>query len=207
MQRRKKQNYTHTAQFINILRNNDYPTSITWHLNNKKSWKLHRPFNTCVLKLPHFREIMTKEIHRAFYKERLDIQLAHSRPLLCQYLTKKNHNTITTCTVANCPIRDPNICQKTYTIYHLICLKCHNFYIGSSIRLLHIRIKEHLNTRTSSVHKHLIKCNSNDDYFSIKIEAIVRNVGHLRIKEALLIVKLHPPINSRLELNTEYIVN
>ena len=33
--------------------------------------------------------------------------------------------------------------------------------------------------------------------FSIRIEAIVRNVGNLRIKEALLIAKLHPHINSR----------
>ena len=41
----------------------------------------------------------------------------------------------------------------------------------------------------------------------MKIEAIVRNVSNLRIKEALLIAKLHPQINSRLELNTEYIVN
>ena len=123
---KEKEKMTHTADFINTLRNNDYPTSITWHLN-KKSWKLHTPANTCFLKLPHFSEIITKEIRRAIYKEELDIQLAHSRPSLCQYLTKKNNNTITTCTQANCPIRDPNICQKAYTIYCLICLKCHNF--------------------------------------------------------------------------------
>ena len=36
---------------------------------------------------------------------------------------------------------------------------------------------------------------------------VLRNVGNLRIKEALLIAKLHPQINSRLELNTEYIIN
>ena len=72
---------------------------------------------------------------------------------------------------------------------------------------LHIRIKEQLNTRTSSFYKHLIKCKNNDNNFSIEIEAIVRNVGNLRIKEVLLIAKLHPQINSRLELNTEYIVN
>ena len=41
---------------------------------------------------------------------------------------------------------------KNYTIYRLICLKCHNFYIGSTIRPIHIRIKEHLNTRASSFH-------------------------------------------------------
>ena len=39
------------------------------------------------------------------------------------------------------------------------------------------------------------------------MEAIVHNVGNLRIKEALLIAKLQPQINSRLELNTEYIIN
>ena len=39
------------------------------------------------------------------------------------------------------------------------------------------------------------------------MEAIVRNDGNLRIKEALLIAKLHPQINSWLELNTEYIIN
>ena len=63
---------------------------------------------------------------------------------------------------------------KTYTIYRLICLKRHDLYIGSTIRLLYIRINEHLNTRASSFHKHLIKCKNNNN-FPLKIEAIVRN--------------------------------
>ena len=136
---------------------------------------------------------------RAIYNEELDIQLVHSGP--SQYLTKKNHNTIATCTLANCPIRDQNICQKSYTIYRSMCLRCRYFYVGSTIRPLHIRIKEHLNTRASSFHKHLIKCKNNDNNFSIKTE-----VGNLRIKEAFLIAKLNPQINSRLELNTEDII-
>ena len=106
----------------------------------------------------------------------LDIQLAQSRPSLHQYLMRKNDNTFTTCTLANYPIQDPNICQKTYTIYYLICLKCHNFYIGSTIRPLHIRIKEYLNTHASSFHKHLIKWKNNN--FSIKIETVSK-VGDL----------------------------
>ena len=48
---------------------------------------------------------------------------------------------------------------------------------------------------------------NNDDNFSIKIESIVRNVGNIKIKEALLIDKLHPQINKRSELNTEYTIN
>ena len=39
------------------------------------------------------------------------------------------------------------------------------------------------------------------------MEAIVLNVGDLKIKEALLIAKLYTQINSRLESNTEYIIN
>ena len=49
---KEKDKITHTAHFINTPRNNDYPTSITRLLNNKKSLKLHRPSNTCFLKLP-----------------------------------------------------------------------------------------------------------------------------------------------------------
>ena len=77
----EKDKIVHTAHFINILKNNDYPTSMT-HLNNKKSRKRHTPSNTCFLKLPHFSEIITKETHRAIFKEGLDIQLTHSRPSL-----------------------------------------------------------------------------------------------------------------------------
>ena len=78
----EKDKFTHTAHFINTLRNNDNPTLIT-HLNNNKSRKLHTPSNTCFLKLPHFSEIITKETCLAIYKERLYIQQAHSIPSQC----------------------------------------------------------------------------------------------------------------------------
>ena len=48
---------------------------------------------------------------------------------------------------------------------------------------------------------------NNDNNFSIKTEALVHNFGNLRIKEALLIAKLHLQINNSLELNTKYIIN
>ena len=60
-----------------------------------------------------------------------------------------------------------------------------SFYIESTIRPPHIRVKEHLNARESSFHKHLIKCKNNDNNFSIKIEAIVHNVGNHRINWAI----------------------
>ena len=177
----EKDKITHTIHFINTLKNNNYPILFTWHLNYNKSRKLQTPSNTCFLKLPHFSEIITKEIRSAIYTKGLDVQLAHYPPSLREYLTKKNNHTVTTFTLVHCSIRYPNICHKTYTIYRLICLKDHNFYIGSTIKPENI-IKEQLNIRASSFQKHFIKCKNNDTDFSIKIEAIVRNVGNLRIK-------------------------
>ena len=96
------------------------------------------------------------------FKFLVDFVNTVSVPSLRQYQTKKNNNTVITCTLANCPIRDSNICQKTCIIYCLICLKCHKFYIGSAIRQLHIRIKEHPNTCAYLFHKKSIKCKNND---------------------------------------------
>ena len=39
------------------------------------------------------------------------------------------------------------------------------------------------------------------------MEAIIRNAGNLRLKEALLIAKLELQINNSLELNAEYFIN
>ena len=48
--------------------------------------------------------------------------------------------------------------SKLKTIYRLIWLKCHNFYIGSTIRPLYTKIKEHLKTY---MHSHSINIQLN----------------------------------------------
>ena len=80
--REGKVKITHTTHFINILTNIDYPSSITQHLNNKKSWKLHTRSYTYFLNLLYFSEIISKEIRWAINKGGLDIQLAYSGPSL-----------------------------------------------------------------------------------------------------------------------------
>ena len=63
--------------------------------------------------------------------------------------------------------------QKNLHYLSFNLLKMPSFFIGSTIRPLHIRIKEYLNTCASSSHKLFIKCKNDDDNFSIKIEAMV----------------------------------
>ena len=65
-------------------------------------------------------------------------------------------------------------------------LKMPEFYIGSTIRPLHIGIKEHLHTPEPSLQKRFITCKNDDNKFSIKIETIVRIVGNLRFKDIFI---------------------
>ena len=58
---------TRNVYLINTLKNINFTTSISRHLNNNKSLKLHTHSNTSFLKLPHFYEIITKEIRKAIY--------------------------------------------------------------------------------------------------------------------------------------------
>ena len=76
-----------------------------------------------------------------------------------------------------------------------------NFYIGSTIRALHHRIKEHLTISSSSVFKHLQLCKNNTNSISIEIIGSDPDDANLRLREAMLIKKWHPSLNSREELN------
>lgn len=63
------------------------------------------------------------------------------------------------------------------TIYQLTCKACGKFYIGSTTRFLHDRVKEHLTNDNSSVKKHLITCQHNTQNIEAKI------IGSLRIDD------------------------
>ena len=90
---------------------------------------------------------------------------------------------------------------RMWYIRSLVTIKCHLFYIGSTIRNLHDRIREHLTKPTSSAFNHLAACNNSTDN-PINV-LIVRDADpmNLRLKEAFHISKLKPQINSREECN------
>uniref|UniRef100_A0A0L8GYC4 GIY-YIG domain-containing protein n=1 Tax=Octopus bimaculoides TaxID=37653 RepID=A0A0L8GYC4_OCTBM len=199
---------THTTCFLDILKTNRYPRSIVNQLKypRRPTHRTHRkPSNTCFLKIPHFSKRITRSIRRAIRREGLDIQLAHSGPSLRGHLAKKQAKDSSQCTLANCPIRDTDLCQRV-NVYRIQCNKCNKFYVGSTTRPLHVHIKEHLNTRASSIGKHLDRCQNTDKSITVTIEANERNLGNLRIKEAILIHRLGPQINNGLEVRREAIL-
>ena len=80
-------------------------------------------------------------------------------------------------------------------VYEIECIKCQSKYIGSTIRFLHERAKEHINNAKSSVSRHLEMCNNKT--INIKIIIKEQDPVNLRLLEAQYIKTRRPSINSR----------
>ena len=80
--------------------------------------------------------------------------------------------------------------------YKITCNKCQEFYIGSTIRPFHDRLKEHQTKEESSVRIHQQQCQAD---FKYEIIARENDAIKLRFKEAMLITKQKATINSRAE--------
>ena len=89
-----------------------------------------------------------------------------------------------------------NLCRKKNCVYSAICEACQAEYIGSTKRTLHQRIKEHLNSPTSSVYRHRSVCKAD---FTISVVATDSTTNRLRIKEAITIRERKPSINTKSE--------
>ena len=87
-------------------------------------------------------------------------------------------------------------------LYQLTCSRCNQQYIGSTTRLIHDRVGEHINKENSSVkkEKHTYSC-QNEDYKGIEVKIIMseNDPANLRLYEAFYIRKFKPILNSREE--------
>ena len=102
------------------------------------------------------------------------------------------------CTAKDCSIASSNLCYTKKCVYQLQCTKCFEFYIGSTLRCLHDRIKEHLHQDRSSVFQHKRSCGA---AFEVNVIARARDNTSLRFKEALLIRDNKPAINAKREID------
>jgi hypothetical protein len=105
------------------------------------------------------------------------------------------------CVLKNCVINNIEKCYKSMIVYSLYCNHCGNTYIGSTIRALHIRIREHIIfQKTSSVYQHVRSCHAD---ISIEVDVLAQAdcEKQLRSIEAGFIKKLKPEINNKEENN------
>ena len=100
--------------------------------------------------------------------------------------------------LSKCVPIQSDICFIRGVVYKVTCLVCDATYIGSTIRRVHDRIREHMKSSSSSVYKHL-KNNCQNSTISVSILDKERDPVNLRLLEALHIKRNKPQINSREE--------
>ena len=141
-------------------------------------------------------QTITKQI---FTNEKMNVRLVRKGNTIRQYLNRSTEQV--TCQLHNCPIQHSGICLRKNVIYEIQCNICKNIYVGSTIRFLHTRVKEHLTNKSSSMYKHLQSCDvSNTTNVSVKILASDEDNCNIRLREAMYIKKLKASINSKEEL-------
>ena len=181
-------------RFRAVLRVNDYPASfINRETTFTPSRRPRSPTTYFYLRLPFISDSVNSRIARIFKRNNLRVRLFHRSSHLRSSLKRRE---VKPCTLSNCQMTSSGLCNATYCVYELQCLKCSALYIGSTIRPLHIRIREHYGTPRSSVFSHKLQCGA---LFNIRVLAREHDCTSLRIREALLIKRLQPSINSRQE--------
>ena len=80
-------------------------------------------------------------IQRVFKQEQLNIGLAQKSNTSRNALKHRNELNLI-CHLTDCPINNTDICFPKNAVYKVPGLHCQNFYIGSTIRPLHLRITE-----------------------------------------------------------------
>ena len=153
------------------------------------------------LRVPYVSDAIDRKLTRVFKNEVFPVRIVHKSTSLRQVLCKKEDKQ-PNCSRLNCKTSLQKICFRKNVVYKIICNRCRNRYIGSTIRHLHDRIKEHMTQSASSVFSHLRACQQdNIDIFNVTVEIITteNDPVNLRLKEAMHIRKEKPQINTREE--------
>ena len=162
----------------------------------KKTKRKHTKEDIMYFKFEYISDKINTQIKHISKKEGFNIRLAQRSKTLRNVLKKHRPVRQGNCNMKNRNLNDEMKCLKKNVIYQMKCTKCNNTYIGSTIRPLHQRIREHLQTTTSSVYKHKIMCKGQ---FSTNILATAKDTADLRLKEAIYIKKNNPSINNKQE--------
>ena len=151
------------------------------------------PKQHCYFEFPYVNEAVHQAVKRVFRTAQLPVRIYCRNSNLRSLLRRKNNNV--QCSMPGCSVQSA-LCEKKNCVYSMRCAACQSEYIGSTKRVLHKRIKEHLNSPGSSVYRHRAMCKSD---FEISIVTTDSITNRLRIKEAITIRERNPTINSKSE--------
>ena len=187
--------------FEDVLRTNGYPDDFisgTKHLPSKQERKRHSLSGSHHLyfRFPYISDTIDRQVRNIFRKEKMEVRLTRRSKTLRGFLNTRER-TNKPCCLSGCPVQDKTLCFRRLVVYRLTCTLCGQFYIGSTIRDLHQRCKEHATDQRSSMFQHLRSCGS----YTFLTSVIGRDIDevNLRLRESALILKMKPQINSKAE--------
>ena len=190
----------HTDEFQKTILMNGYPPNFLQRrqenkTKNRGATNITKPrdIDYTDFEMPYINDRVDKEVRKIFREVGLPVRL------YCRSYSLRNALRPTTkakqCKIKDCKLKN-TLCQAKNCVYQIKCTKCHQIYIGSTIRPFHHRFKEHLTDEKSSVHAHQQACHAS---FETKILARSNDPVKLRFKEAMLILQHGATINSRAE--------
>ena len=189
-------------QFDKLLQRNGYPENTTRKHNStrkhKKEKQQKQQHETHYLQLPYISDELNSRIINIFKKEGITVRISHRSYSIRNFLQKSK--VTPECKMNNCKINNPKLCNRKNTVYQIKCNKCHQAYIGSTIRTLHTRNKEHHTCKQSSVYQHLRQCQQHHTWSTTTtIISSHPDPINLRFMESLFIKQRKPTINSQEE--------
>jgi hypothetical protein len=145
--------------------------------------------------VPFISDAANTLIRKAIKPLGVSVRLSHKSKQLKDFFQFPNQPSVPNnlCKLRNCPVKN-NLCLRKLVVYKVTCIKCNQFYIGSTKNHFHLRMKEHENMKQSNLHQHKVTCQS---IWAYEILSRGSSVAEMRLKEAILIQQHHPTINKK----------
>ena len=134
--------------FKKTLTKNGYPKTAleTAKRGNRRTNEKRDNSDIVYFNFPFFNNQIQRKVHKVFREANLPVRIYNKSQTLRQVLRKKDPPN--NCTWKDCRMSETKLCFRRNCVYKILCERCHNFYIGSTVRYLHARFHEHL-TRES----------------------------------------------------------
>jgi hypothetical protein len=194
----KKQMKEEKYKLINRLTNNGHRIIPKLHFSERSKPVTEDKSHRFFLTVPFISEEVNSNIRKVLHPLGLRIAISHQGKPLKNFFNLKINTQRRTCCIKDCPIKS-SICFQAMVVYKVECKRCSQFYIGSTKKHLHLRIKEHYSLKSSSISQHGRKCGNEWKY---TILSKCKSIPEVRFKEAILIKELNPMLNVKEEIFT-----
>jgi hypothetical protein len=189
------------AAFQEKLRANGYTLEDLRRVNSttrRRRPNRTRPAGTIhYISLPFLGEKAENKIRRAFTQEGINARI-YRRSTTILDLVRPRQPEIRQCKWTTCPTKETANCFVRNCVYQITCSPCGRRYIGSTTRHLHERVREHVATgQGSTIHEHLTNCGGGVAQVQVRILVRERDEVNVRLREAIIIKRRRPELNTR----------